>query len=75
VKTHRGVQSEFHRLTQNEPSIEAELRAFLSRAYTFKTIADYDLGSSITTTEADARLAIETAARFVERLRAIIARL
>jgi uncharacterized protein (UPF0332 family) len=72
LKTHRGVQSEFHRLTQKESAVDAELRGFLSRAYSFKTIADYDLGSSVATTEADARLGIETAARFVERLAWII---
>src|SRR5580700_8763175 len=47
LKTHRGVQTEFQRLMQEEPVIDGELRGFLSRAYRFKTIADYDLGSSV----------------------------
>ena len=47
LKTHHGVQTEFHRLTKDEPAINADLRGFLSLAYTFKTIADYDLGSSV----------------------------
>jgi uncharacterized protein (UPF0332 family) len=65
LKTHHGVQTEFQRLMQEEPAVDADLRGFLSRAYTFKTIADYDLGSSVATTEADARAAVETAARFI----------
>jgi uncharacterized protein (UPF0332 family) len=42
LKTHRGVQSEFSKLIRDEPSIPADLRGFVSRAYAFKTIADYD---------------------------------
>jgi uncharacterized protein (UPF0332 family) len=74
LKTHRGVQTEFQRLMQEEPVIDGELRGFLSRAYRFKTIADYDLGSSVVTTEADARTAVKTAARFIEWLAEVIAR-
>ncbi|MBF0609270.1 MAG: HEPN domain-containing protein [Magnetococcales bacterium] len=39
VKTHKGVQMEFMRLTKNEPSVPAELRIFLSQAYNLKAIA------------------------------------
>jgi uncharacterized protein (UPF0332 family) len=65
LKTHHGVQTEFQRLMQEEPAVDGDLRGFLSRAYSFKTIADYDLGSSVATTEADARAAVETVARFI----------
>jgi uncharacterized protein (UPF0332 family) len=74
LKTHRGVQTEFQRLMRNEPAVDADLRGFLSRAYTYKTIADYDLGNSVATTEADARTALETATRFIERLAEVAAR-
>lgn len=73
LKTHRGVQTEFQRLVRDQPAVEADLRGFLSRAYRFKTIADYDLGSSVATTEADARTALETAARFIEWLAEVAA--
>ena len=36
VSSHKGVQSDFWHLTKDEPRIDDELRAFLSRAYSFK---------------------------------------
>jgi len=36
VKTHKGVQTELHRLTRHEPGFSPELRGFLSRATTSK---------------------------------------
>jgi hypothetical protein len=68
LKTHRGVQSEFSRLIRDDPSVPADLRGFVSRAYAFKTIADYDPLTSVPPTEKDARGAIETADRFVEEV-------
>jgi uncharacterized protein (UPF0332 family) len=68
LKTHSGVQSEFSRLIRDNPSVPAELRGFVSRAYAFKTIADYDPLTSVPSTEDDARAAIETASRFVEEV-------
>jgi uncharacterized protein (UPF0332 family) len=68
LKTHRGVQSEFSRLIRGEPSVPADLRAFLSRAYGFKTIADYDPQTSVPPTLEDVRAALETAARLVDEV-------
>jgi uncharacterized protein (UPF0332 family) len=65
LKTHRGVQSEFSKLIRDDPSIPADLRGFVSRAYAFKTIADYEPTTSVLPTAEDARAAIETAGRFV----------
>ena len=62
VKTHRGVQSEFSRLIRDEPSMPAELRGFLSRAYAFKMIADYDPQTSVPPTPEDVRAALDNAA-------------
>jgi uncharacterized protein (UPF0332 family) len=68
LKTHRGVQSEFSKLIRDDALVPADLRGFLSRAYAFKTIADYDPMTSVPPTEQDARAAIETAGRFVEEV-------
>jgi uncharacterized protein (UPF0332 family) len=68
LKTHGGVQSEFSKLIRNDPSVPADLRGFVSRAYAFKTIADYDPLTSVPPTEQDARVAIETALDLVQHL-------
>src|SRR5271165_915509 len=60
--------SEFSKLIRDDPSVPADLRGFLSRAYAFKTIADYDPLTSVPPTAEDARAALETAARFVEEV-------
>jgi uncharacterized protein (UPF0332 family) len=72
LKTHGGVQSEFSKLIRDDPSVPADLRGFLSRAYAFKTIADYDPLTSVPPTENDARAAIETAGRFIEEVARLI---
>lgn len=71
AKTHRGVRAEFARLAPGEPRIERGLPAFLARAYSLKENADYGIGHAAGITIAEAKQAIETAARFVE----VIARL
>lgn len=43
-KRHATVQGEFGRLVKNKPGIDADLRAFLGRAYALKAIADYETG-------------------------------
>jgi uncharacterized protein (UPF0332 family) len=68
LKTHRGVQSEFSRLIKDDSSVSADIRGFLSRAYAFKTIADYDPQTSVLPTPEDVRSALETAARFVDEV-------
>jgi uncharacterized protein (UPF0332 family) len=72
LKTHRGVQSEFSKLIRDDALVPADLRGFLSRAYAFKTIADYDPMTSVPPTEQDARAAIETAGRFLEEVARLI---
>jgi uncharacterized protein (UPF0332 family) len=72
VSSHRGVQSEFWRLTKDEPRLDDELRAFLSRAYTFKRIADYETGPASHINAETARNAIATARRFVGCVAALI---
>jgi len=41
LKTHKGVHSELHRLTLGDPHFSPDLRAFLSRNYDLKAIADH----------------------------------
>jgi uncharacterized protein (UPF0332 family) len=67
-KTHGGVQSEFARLIEDEQTVPADLRGFVSRAYAFKTIADYDPLTALRPTEEDARTAMVTAAHFVDEV-------
>ncbi|MGA8028061.1 MAG: HEPN domain-containing protein [Bryobacteraceae bacterium] len=72
VTSHKGVQGEFWRLTKDEPRVDDELRAFLSRAYKFKRIADYDTGPAAHINAETARAAIATARRFVDCVAALI---
>src|ERR1700738_2778394 len=44
LKAHKGVHTQFARLTRNEPRLGRELRQFLAQAYDMKSIADYGLG-------------------------------
>jgi hypothetical protein len=51
--THRGVHTKFARLSRDDARVDPELRAFLSRAYTYKATADYETGPDDTTTPAE----------------------
>jgi uncharacterized protein (UPF0332 family) len=64
-KTHRGVQTEFFRLTKDDPRTDPDLRRFLSESYEFKSIADYFSGPDPKTSSEDAAEAVATAKRFV----------
>jgi uncharacterized protein (UPF0332 family) len=65
VKTHKGVHGELYRLTKNDPDFTADLRAFLSRTYNLKTVADYEIGPDAQISPEQARAALEHARRFV----------
>ena len=43
-KKHASVRGEFGRLARDDPRFDAELRAFLGRAYVLKAVADYETG-------------------------------
>ena len=64
-KTHHGVHAQFSRLARNEPRI-GELPRFLSQAYDFKTVADYEIGPDATVPLPEAISAIEAAQRFID---------
>lgn len=73
VKRHESVHREFHRLAKDEPAIDKSFLPFLSQGYNMKAIADYDTppGSFVSFEEAAA--AIETASRFVDCIRRVLA--
>ena len=65
VKTHKGVNASFHRLTLGDHRIDRDLRGFLSQGYDLKVSADYGTGPDGTVSDSAAREAIATAKRFV----------
>lgn len=66
AKTHRGVRTEFLRLTRTERLIERPLLEFLARAYELKAMADYGTGAEAVIPVETAKAAFETARRFLE---------
>ena len=57
---------------RNDPRIDDQLRAFLGNAYNLKEIADYETGPGSHISAERARLATETARRFVEVVTALL---
>lgn len=68
IKTHKGVHSEFHRLTKDDPRLDAQLRAFLSKTYNLKAIADYETGPGAEISAERATVAVEQARRFLRHI-------
>ncbi len=60
MKTHRGINAEFTRMTRNIVGIDPDVRAFLSRGYAFKRIADYEFDPDLYVTTVQAENAIVT---------------
>ena len=65
VKTHKGVQTELHRLTRGDPGFGGELREFLSQTYNLKSIADYQTGPDAEVSAQQATDALIAARLFV----------
>jgi uncharacterized protein (UPF0332 family) len=72
IKTHRGVNTEFHRLVRGDARVDDKLRSFLSFAYNLKTIADYQTGPGSKVSPEVAVEAIAAARRFVAAITALI---
>jgi uncharacterized protein (UPF0332 family) len=68
LKSHHGVQAEFLRTTREDKSIDGDMRAFLSRAYNLKAIADYETGPGSEISRERAAVAVEAGKRFVALL-------
>jgi uncharacterized protein (UPF0332 family) len=71
-KKHSSVQGEFARLVKDDSRFDINLRAFLGRAYTLKSIADYEIGEDAHISHEHADKAITDAVRFVEKLSAYL---
>ncbi len=65
AKTHKGVQTLFHRLIKQEAAIGQCLAGDLSASYHFKEAADYETGTAGAISPADAAEAIRTAEHFL----------
>ena len=72
ANTHEGVNSQFNLLTRGDKRIDAELRRFLSQAYTLKAIADYEAGPESIVPVERVEAAIALAARFVDGVAALL---
>lgn len=59
--THQGVKAEFARRAKSDPRIERKHSAFLARAYSLKTAADYETGAAATVSAAQVSEAISLA--------------
>jgi uncharacterized protein (UPF0332 family) len=67
VKTHRGLRSEFARLTRDDAALRG-FAGFLARAYELKSIADYGIDSGVYISVDDAKEACDLASRFVSEV-------
>ena len=65
LKTHRGVQAEFLRLTKDDARIDPALRSFLSRSYNIKAVADYEIGPASDLAPERAEAAVAESGRFL----------
>jgi uncharacterized protein (UPF0332 family) len=68
LKSHGGVNAEFHRLIRGDVRVDDELRAFLGFAYNLKAIADYETGPNAVIAPERAAEAVTIARRFVSKM-------
>ena len=71
-KSHKGVNVEFLRLTKDDPRFPPDRRGFLSKAYDFKAVADYDTGPLVDVSSQEAVDVIEAARKFVATVRHVL---
>jgi uncharacterized protein (UPF0332 family) len=72
AKTHRGVRSEFARVTKDEPRIAKSMTEFLAQAYRYKEIGDYGVDPDEIVTIENAEEAIRLATDFLVCIEAIL---
>jgi uncharacterized protein (UPF0332 family) len=70
-RPHR-VRSAFAQLTKDDVRFDQSLRQLLGRGYQRKEIADYGVGPQPAVSEPEAREMIDTAARFIDCVAAMI---
>jgi uncharacterized protein (UPF0332 family) len=73
AKTHKGVRSEFARLTKDDPHIPRTMMEFLTQGYGYKEIGDYSVNPDEVVTMANAETAIISAGEFLDGVAAILA--
>ena len=72
-KTHGGVHAGFNQLCRSEPGIDPVMRKFLTIAYDFKRMSDYEIGPAGQVTPAIGANAVTDAERFVAVVRQLLA--
>jgi len=72
LKTHKGVQTEFLRLTKDDPRFSLKLRGFLSQSYNLKAIADYETGPGSEVSAERATAAVEAGKQFVAHIAGLL---
>ena len=74
ARSHQGVHGEFAKLAKNEPSIDPDLRRFLSQAYDLKVLADYETGPEAVVPLERAAAAVDAAERFLDCVAQLVER-
>jgi uncharacterized protein (UPF0332 family) len=72
AKTHRGVRTEFARLTKDDPRIAKTMTEFLAKAYRYKELGDYVVDPDAIVTMAQAESAIAGATDFLDCIEAVL---
>ena len=67
-KSHKGVHTEFLRLTKGDLRFTADQRIFLSQTYNLKAIADYETGPGSEVSAERAVRAVAAGKQFVEQI-------
>lgn len=73
AKTHNGVHSQFVNLARNDSRIPSDLLAFLSYAYHFKAVADYETGPEASVPVEKAATVIEAGEHFLDCIANVLA--
>ena len=72
-KSHNGVQTEFLRLTTDDPRFNSDQRVFLSQTYNLKAVADYETGLGPEVSAERAARAPEAGNHFVSHIAELLA--
>jgi uncharacterized protein (UPF0332 family) len=72
VKSHRGMRTMFARIAKDDSRIDRTLASLLGRAYKFKEVGDYAVGSQGVVTVNEARGVIDIAQRFVDAVAGLL---
>ncbi|MEO9191407.1 MAG: HEPN domain-containing protein [Acetobacteraceae bacterium] len=68
MKSHSGMRTMFASVTKDDPRVDRTLASLLARAYKFKEVADYGVGSQAPITAEEAQDVIDIAQRFVDTI-------